>query len=129
MAYSVDLRRKALRHYSEVSQSIRATASAFDISPTTLHKWILLAQDGQPLEPKPPRGWPRKLNDEERTFLVELTRTHSGWTQRQYAEAMNEHFGLNLTQPNICRALKRLGISFKKNRGERIRPSQIESAS
>lgn len=104
MAYSVDLREKALEFYYECN-NITKTCKTFKITRSTLYHWIKLHTETGNLEPKKRTEFKTKINYEE---LKELVKEKPDAFLREYAE----HFGV--TTVAIFDALKKLKITRKK---------------
>lgn len=129
MAYSKDLREAALRHYDESEDSIRSTAEVFGVSSYTFRRWLEASRRGEEQVYGTSPGRTRKLSEEGEERLVKLVEEHPDWTQEMFAQALNEEFELELNQPNISRALARLGITLKKRNSEQTKRGKSASKS
>lgn len=127
MSFSADARQLAVNTYENTTMSVRDTAAACGISPTTLQKWRGRVKADESLEDRKRSGRPPKLSPEHVKKLVELASLHPDWTQRMFADALNEEFeGISVSQPMICITFKREKISFKKNNGVQTKKAQNE---
>ena len=104
MRYSSDFRIKVLSVKQAEGLSIRAAAKRFAISPTTLSSWI-----HRPKAKKPgPKGSTRKVN------LCELEADVNA-RRDDFIFERAKRFGVS--NSTICRNLKKLSFSHKKNMG------------
>lgn len=100
MTYSIDFRKQVLRSIKD-GMTIRAAASFYGLSTSTIHSWQ------QNLTPKTTRNKaPTKIPDD--ALLEDVKR---------YPDAYNYERArrLNCSSTGIFNALKRLGISQKKD--------------
>lgn len=100
MTYSIDFRKQVLRSIKD-GMTIRAAASFYGLSTSTIHSWQ------QNLTPKTTRNKaPTKIPDD--ALLEDV---------KKYPDAYNYERArrLNCSNTGIFNALKRLGISQKKD--------------
>lgn len=101
MTYSIDFRKKVLKIRAEEGLSIEAAAIRFGIGKASVMRWLL------ELEPKKKRNKPAtKINMEHLKKDVE-----DYPDAYQYERARR----LGVSKTGIYWALKRLGVSYKKN--------------
>ena len=108
--YSYDLRAKAVSAYHRGEKKI-AICRLMKISRNTLDLWLQREQktgDFKAIANSPSRK-NRKIQDLDR--FEQFLKQHQDKTQRQIAELWGE----NLTQQNVSDAMKKLGITRKKN--------------
>ena len=130
MSYSPDARRLALNAYRSAGWSLAQGARHLGVSRATLTEWLRRDERGESLEDRPRSGRTPLFGDEHKARLLELAREHPDWTQQRYADALNAEFeGLGVSQPQICTALKRAGVSFKKKSGAPTRRAASASPS
>jgi transposase len=106
MTYSLDFRKKVLKLKAEENLSYEATAERFKIGKTTLVRWK------KKLEPQATRNKPATKIDME-ALKQDLIDYPDGY---QHERAKR----LGVSQKGIFEALKRLGVTYKKN----LKPSQ-----
>jgi transposase len=107
MGYDVKYRERALGYISE-GNSFRKTAEVFKVSTSTLRAWKIKLKETGTLAPKKRKETWRKIDpDKLRKYVEENPDAY----QYEIAEA----FGVRLYA--IQKALKRLGITRKKNHG------------
>ena len=104
MAYSVDLRHKALSYY-EQCKNISKVAAAFNLSRNTIYLWIRLKEQTGSLNHQVKGQNATKL---DRQKLAQYVEQHPD----AYLYEIAKHF--NCTAAAICYALKQMGITRKK---------------
>ena len=101
MAYSLDFRQRVLAYKEKHSLTFQQTSAHFGIGIRTLFRWA------DKIEPCTTRNKPATKVDEETLRKdVQLCPDDYQWERAKR---------LNVTQPAIHYALKRLKITFKKN--------------
>ena len=100
MTYSIDFRRKVLSVRKKSGLSIIKTAKLFDLSPTTIVKWL------KNITPKPGRNKPAtKINMEL------LSKDVENYPDSYVYERARR---LGYSRNGVWYALKRLGVTYKK---------------
>ena len=102
MTYSLDLRQKVFAYKAKKELTFEQTSEHFDIGIRTLFRWQ------SNIEPCSTRNKPATKIDME----VLAQDVHDSPDDYQWERAAR----FNVTQPAITKALKRLNISYKKNR-------------
>ena len=100
MAYSADLRNKALNYY-EQCKNISQTAATFNLSRNTLYLWICLKKQTGSLKHQV-----TGLN------AVKLDRQKPAQYVDAYLHEIAKHF--DCTPAAVCYALKQMGMTRKK---------------
>jgi transposase len=114
--YSEDLRRKIV---SAVERGISKSqvARTFDVSLSSIKRYVKKADHGESLAPKKSPGSAPKL-DEKATKLLEVDLKQRPFAtlqeRRDYIHALT---GLSVSRSTICRATARVGQSRKKGNG------------
>jgi transposase len=114
--YSEDLRRKIV---SAVERGISKSqvARTFDVSLSSIKRYVKKADHGESLAPKKSPGSAPKL-DEKATKLLEVDLKQRPFAtlqeRRNYIHALT---GLSVSRSTICRATARVGQSRKKGNG------------
>ena len=109
--YSMDLREKVLAAVDR-GESCASVARRFELSERTVREYRYRRDRGR-LEPeKPGPQGPIRLNEADLEKLRELVAADPGLTLQQLAG----HMHVSVVESTIHRALKKLGISFKKSR-------------
>ncbi len=105
MRYSLDLRKKVMKHLDK-GHTIKETAELFEVGTTTIKEWKKLRAETGSLEHRPHKRKCSKicsdrlvayLNEHPDSFLIEIAEV------------------FNCTPQAVFYALKRLGITRKKN--------------
>jgi transposase len=105
MSYSLDLREKVVKYVERHNNMLEASRE-FEIGYETVRSWMRAYYQENRLKPREAyRQEPYKLNWEE---LERFVKENPDWYQVEYAI----HFGVSRGQ--ICKVLKRLGITHKK---------------
>ncbi|WP_440863921.1 IS630 transposase-related protein [Symbiopectobacterium purcellii] len=100
MSYSIDFRRKVISTRKNEGLSIRETAKQFRIGPASVSRWI------NQIESKASTTRQRKIDKSE---LIKDVEQYPDAYQKERAE----RFGV--CQKAIWQALKKLGLTYKKN--------------
>ena len=107
MAYSVDLRMKAVEHYLGSGHTFAQTGQIFGVGTTTVRSWVVQYEETGDLSNKPLNRGFKKIDPEKlRTYVKE----HPDATQQEIAD----EFGC--CNQAVSKALKRLDITRKKKR-------------
>ena len=107
MAYSVDLRMAAVRHYLESKDTCAETGKLFGVGGSTVQQWVQRYEETGDLSNKPLNRGFKKIDPAKlRAYVAE----HRDDTQQEIADA----FGC--TNQAVSKALKRLNITRKKRR-------------
>ena len=109
-AYSLDLRRRVLAA-CDAGHGTKQVAELFDVSPSWVRRLKQRRRELGTIEPLPGRyGRPPKLTEGHLRRLSALVEQHPDATLRELRERLDIPVDLS----NICRALQRLKITFKK---------------
>ncbi len=114
-AYSVDLREKivaAVRRGMSKAQAART----FGVGATSVKRYVKLAEEGKPLRPGKAPGKKGKLDGNGIDLLEEDLRARPAVTYGKRADLLYELLGIRVSKSTICRAIKRLGYTRKKDR-------------
>ena len=108
MAYSVDLRMKAVKHYLGSGHTFAQTGKIFGVSATSVRNWVIQYEETGDVSNKPLERKAKKLDPEK---LRACVREHSDATKQEIA------YEFGCSNQAVSKALKRLGITRKKKRG------------
>jgi transposase len=109
-AYSIDLRKRVLAA-CEAGHKTKEVARLFGVSPAWVRRLKQRHRELGIVEPLPGRyGQPSKLTPDHLRRLSDLVEQRPDATLRELKEQLDVEIAL----PNLCRALQRLKLSFKK---------------
>src|SRR5918993_5010241 len=118
-AYSVDLREKIIAAV-ERGMSKAQAARIFGVGATSVKRYVKLAEGGKPLSPGKAPGKKGKLAGSGMKLLGEDLRTRPAATYEKRADLLCELLGVRVSKSTICRAIRRLGYTRKKDRWVRV---------
>jgi len=113
-AYSVDLRRKIVEAVQRGMAKAQA-ARAFGVGISSVKRYVNLAQESESLVPKKPPGKERKLDQGATRLLEEDLNWRPEASYLQRAKLLFELLGVQVSEATLCRAVKRLGYTRKKD--------------
>ena len=117
-AYSEDLRKKiieALRRGTTKSEAARS----FGVSRSSVKRYAKLAEEGRSLAPKKRPGTKPKIDERTRRLLEADLEERPAATLSERREYLGHAAGVSVSESTVCRMLRRLGWSRKKDRWER----------
>jgi transposase len=115
--YSIDLRTKIVESARRgISKS--ETARRFGVNRSTVNRYLKRLDEDGSLAPKRRPGKRPKLNERAMRLLEEDLGTRPWATHQQRSEFLFRVCGAKVSEATICRAIKRLGHSRKKDRQE-----------
>ena len=106
MAYSVDLRMAAVRHYKGSGDTFAETGKIFHVSESAVQRWVTQYEATGNVFDKPLNRGFKKIDPEK---LRAYVKEHQDATQQEIAD----EFGC--CNQAVSKALKRLNITRKKN--------------
>ena len=111
----MDLRQRVWHALQEGASSLEV-AERFGIDDSCVRKWRARARQTGSLEPAiRTQGRKREFDARYERALLNAVRAKPDAIRRELAEAIGQRLGRVFSEPVITRALKRLGISRKKN--------------
>ena len=117
-AYSMDLRTKIIESVKK-DLSKGETARRFGVHRATVKRYCKRLDERGTLEPDKLPGKRPKLDEKAGKLLVEDLRRRPWATHSQRAEFLSAVCGVRVSESTICRAIKRLSHSRKKDPKER----------
>jgi len=114
-AYSVDLREKIVAAV-RCGMSKAQAARTFRVGATSVRRYAKLAEEGKPLNPGKAPGRKGKLGGSGMKLLEEDLRARPAITYEKRADLLCELLGIRVSKATICRMIKRLGYTRKKDR-------------
>jgi transposase len=122
--YSEDLRRRIVSAVERGMSKCQASRT-FDVSLSSVKRYVKKADHGESLAPKKSPGSAPKLDEQARRLLTADLEERPYATlqeRRDYIEAMS---GLSVSRSTMCRVIARIGSSRKK--GDAQPPSATSS--
>jgi transposase len=113
-AYSVDLRRKIVEAIWRGMSKAEA-ARAFGVGISSVKRYVNMAREGESLAPKKAPGKERKLHQGATRLLEEDLHRRPEATYGQRAKLLFELLGVQVSEATLCRAVKRLGYTRRKD--------------
>jgi transposase len=114
-AYSLDLREKIVAAVG-CGMSKAQAARTFRVGATSVKRYVKLAEEGKPLNPGKAPGRKGKLGGSGMKLLKEDLRVRPAITYENRADLLCELLGIRVSKATICRMIKRLGYTWKKDR-------------
>lgn len=125
MAYSYDLRMRAVDYFLNHHQNLREVSEVFQIGLGTLHRWVKrFQQTGDVICLKSP-GRSRKISLEMMPTFQKFVLKNADDSLGMLAEKWREEQGESLCISAVSRTIGRMGITYKKKHF--ARPSEIAS--
>ena len=113
--YSLDLREKLVERYEAGGISQRELARQFRVSLFFVEKILRLWRSGETLTPKQPGGGPQPtLTDQMRAYVRESLEEENDLSLPELCERVREQFGVTVSPPVMCRAVKAMDLRRKK---------------
>jgi transposase len=116
--YSEDLRIRIVKAV-EQGTSKSATARLFDVSLSSVKRYVRSASRGKSLAPQKGGGRPPKVDRTAQKLLEEDVKNHPAATISERRRFLEQLTGKALSDSTIRRLLKRLGFSQKNGAWER----------
>jgi transposase len=114
-AYSVDLREKIVAAVGRGMSKAQA-ARTFGVGATSVKRYVKLAEEGKPLSPGKAPGKKAKLDGNAMKLLEEDLRARPAVAYEKRADLLCELLGIRVSKATICRTVRRLGYTRKKDR-------------
>ena len=113
-AYSVDLREKIVAAVRG-GMSKAQTARTFGVGATSVKRYVKLTEEGKPLSPGKAPGRKGKLSGSAMKLLEEDLHARPAVTYEKRADLLNELLGVRVSKATICRTVRRLVYTRKKD--------------
>jgi transposase len=110
--YSEDLRRRIVRAV-EGGTSKSAAARLFDVSLSSLKRYLRIVERGETLAPRKGGGRPPKIDQTAEKLLTEDVKERPAATVSERRRYLEHTTGKGLSDSSVKRLLKRLGFSRK----------------
>ena len=113
-AYSLDLREKIIAAVGRGMSKAQA-ARTFGVGATSVKRYVRLAEEGKPLAPGKAPGKKGKLDGKAIKLLEEDLHARPALTYEERADLLCGLLGVRVSKATICRTVKRLGYTRKKD--------------
>ena len=114
-AYSVDLREKIVAALEQEGMSKAQAARTFSVGATSVKRYVKLKEQGRPLTPGKAFGNKAKLDESALKLLEEDLHSRPPATYESRADLLYEMLKVRVSRATICRTLRRLGYTRKKD--------------
>ena len=111
MAYSMDLRKRVVTA-AESRQTIASVAQRFSVTWPTVRNWVGRHHRGELAPGTPGPKVSVKLTAADEQLMREVVAAQPGIIAKQLMPMLS----VQVVEPTVCRALKRLGLSLKRSR-------------
>ncbi len=118
-AYSVDLRERIVAAVGRGMSKAQA-ARTFGVGATSVKRYVNLEQQGRSLEPGKAPGKESKLGQSGIRLLEEDLHERPTVTYENRAQLLYRLLGIEVSKATICRAIRRLGYTRKKDQWVRV---------
>jgi transposase len=115
-AYSLDLREKIVAAVGRGGMSKAQAARTFGVGATSVKRYVKLAEEGKSLTPGKAPGKKGKVDGEAVKLLEEDLHARPALAHDKRADLLCRLLGVRVSKATICRAIKRLGYTRKKDR-------------
>ena len=123
--YSGDLRRRVVAATLDSGQPRAAVARRFAVGRSTVYRWVKTARAEGRLEAKPMHGGPKPaIRAEGAAALKHLVEADNHLSLAEYRDRLAAEAGVRVHPWTLGRALKRLGLTRKKEDAARRRAGQ-----
>ena len=113
-AYSVDLRERIVAAVRGGMSKAEA-ARTFGVGATSVKRYVSLAEQGRSLEPGKAPGRESKLGESGMRLLEEDLHERPAVTYANRAQLLHRLVGVEVSKATVCRAIKRMGYTRKKD--------------
>jgi transposase len=120
-AYSVDLREKIVDAVIQRAMSKEEAARTFGVGVSSVKRYVKKVEKGESLSAKKAPGKERKLNQSGMKLLEEDLHARPAVAYKERAEFLQRLLGVRVSKSTICRMIKHLGYTRKKDRWVRAR--------
>lgn len=114
--YSIDLRKRVLSALDK-GMSRTEAIKTFEVSESSIKRWVRIQKStGDVLPKRATGGRQAKIGPEHADELRAQVAVHSDATLQEHADLWNESHGTSLSRGTLFNALRKLGITLKKNK-------------
>lgn len=128
-AYSIDLREKIVKAYSQGDTSVRKVADRFGVAKSFVQKLLSMKKTQGHVEPKQQGGAMKGELDGYSDQLAAMVEQYPDATLLEYCEYWGTTYNHWVSTSTMCRALKKQKLTLKKRRYAADKGKQKESKS
>ena len=115
MAYSVDLRKRVVAGVLEQGLSVVEAARVFQVGSATVERYLRQFRESGELSPRTSPGRPRLLDAAQEERLKRQLEQDNDLRLKVRCARWHKASGMVMSEATMCRAIKRLGMSRKKD--------------
>ena len=127
--YSIDLREKIVKAYSQGDTSVRKVADRFGVAKRFVQKLLLMKKTQGHVEPKQQGGAMKGELDGYSAQIAAMVEEYPDATLLEYCEYWGTTYNHWLSTSTMCRALKKQKLTLKKRRYAAAKGKQKECKS
>lgn len=125
--YSIDLREKIVKAYSEGNTSIRKVANRFGVAKSFVQKLLFMNKTQGHVEPKQQGGAMIGELEGYEAQLAAMVEKYPDATLSEYCEYWGTSYNHWVSTSTMCRALQKQKLTVKKRRYAAVKQRQKES--
>lgn len=115
MAYSLDLRHKAISSYESDEGTQNEIANVFGVSLSTFKRWLVRKKSGENLKPRiGNKGRPKKINNAGFKTLKTIVEINPSITLAELSDLYLKEHKIRVGTSVLSRALSKLNLRYKK---------------
>src|SRR5690349_21930461 len=126
-AYSTDLKERLVRAVA-AGQPMREAARRFNVCVNTVKRAVVQARETGSLERKPIPGCPRRIGPQREAALQARLEAAPDATVLEHCAWWAEHYGQQLSEATMWRAIRRLGWTHKKSHWQPVSATRRRAA-
>lgn len=115
MAYSNDLRKRAVEYFLQNTKRYQEVAGLFRVAVGTLHHWVNEYTSTGALEPRKSTGRHRIIKETQHQVLREFVGKNADNSLTVLAEKWRTEYGQEVNISTMGRSMARAGLTYKKN--------------
>ncbi len=113
MSHSTDLRSRIVNAVRYKGYTLRQAAETFEVSKSSVERYLRRYRQQDDLTPRTSSGRPSVLNEHRAWVVANLL--NNDLTHEARCEAFFKHIGVRVSSATMCRWVRRLGNTRKKD--------------
>jgi transposase len=126
-AYSIDLREKIVKAYSQGDTSVRKVASRFGVAKSFVQKLLSMNKSQGHVKPRQQGGTMKGELDGHSDQLAKMVEQYPDATLLEYCEYWGTTYNNWVSTSTMCRALQKQKLTLKKRHYAAVKRKQKES--